>query len=36
MRHQLTRRSIGAAARMVDSNMGHIGPRWIRPEAAVT
>jgi hypothetical protein len=25
-----------SAAHMVDSNMGHIGPRWIRPEAAVT
>jgi hypothetical protein len=25
-----------SAARMVDSNMGHTGLRWIRPEAAVT
>ena len=25
-----------SAARMMDSNMGHIGPRWIRPKAAVT
>ena len=25
-----------SAARMVDSKDGHIGPRWIRPKAAVT